>query len=338
MSSELNVLVLGGGSFVGGALARDALARGWRVSCLSRGRAPLPDGVTALRADRMDAEATAATLAGLSPDLVVDTWDQAPRAVVSSARALADSRCRYGYISTRSVYASWPDGADESAPVVAADPDAGATSYPADKRGGELAAERELGADRVVHFRAGAVLGPGENYGRLPWWLGRLQRPGPVLAPGPADLPLQYVDVRDLARFAWDCLVAGASGPVDVTSPSGHTTMAGVLAAVAEAVGTEPELVWVDPDWLLDRGVTPWREVPLWAPAGHPFGGLHTGDTSRAVALGLRCRPVTETVSDTWASIRAGHTPAEPLIPTLGMRAEVEDRLLAEWQSQQKST
>jgi hypothetical protein len=37
-------------------------------------------------------------------------------------------------------------------------------------------------------------LGPRENVGRLPWWLKRIARGGPVLAPGPHDLPLQYID------------------------------------------------------------------------------------------------------------------------------------------------
>lgn len=325
------VLVLGGGSFVGGALAREALGRGWRVTCLSRGLHPLPDGVRAIRADRRDPHATAAALAGLRPELVVDTWDQGPTAVVTTARALAGTGCRYGYVSTRSVYAAWPDGADETAAVVPADPDAASNAYGADKRGGELAAERELGPSRVASFRAGAILGPGENHGRLPWWTTRLRRGGPVLAPGPPGLPLQYVDVRDLAAFAWDALDAGLAGPVDVTCPSGHTTMAGLLTTVRGAAGSDAELVWADPGWLLDHGVRPWSELPLWAPPGHPYGGLHTGDTRRARSAGLRCRPLEETVTDTVRSIDAGRTPPDPVVPGLGMDPAVEARLLEAW-------
>lgn len=318
---------------MGGALAHDALARGWRVSCLSRGRQPLPDGVESVVADRLDAPATTAALSGLAPELVADTWAGAPSAVVTSARALAGSSCRYGYISTRSVYAGWPAGADESAPLVSADPDAGSSTYAADKRGAELAVERELGPARALHFRAGAILGPGENYGRLPWWLSRLARGGPTLAPGPADLPLQYVDVRDLARFVWDSLTDGTSGALDTVSESGHTTMAEFLALGAEVTGSRAELIWIDSEWLLERGVMPWREIPLWAPPGHPFGGLHTSDTTRARTAGLSCRPVAETIADTWTSIQEGQTPAEPVISGLGMTEAVESRLLAEWLS-----
>jgi nucleoside-diphosphate-sugar epimerase len=328
-----NVLVLGGAGFVGGALAREALARGWRVTCVSRGRRPLPVGVESVVADRLDPHATTAALAGLAPDLVVDTWDGAPNAVVTSARALAATSCRYGYISTRSVYAAWPDGADESAPVVPADPDSGPSTYAADKRGAEMAAERELGPSRVIHFRAGAILGPGENYGRLPWWLSRLARGGPTLAPGPAELALQYVDVRDLARFVWDSLASGVSGAIDTVSESGHTTMGQFLVIAAEITGSRAELVWMDPEWLLARGVVPWREIPMWAPRCHPFGGLHTSDTSRARSGGLRCRPVADTIADTWTSIQDGHTPAQPVVAGLGMDEATEVRLLAEWRT-----
>ena len=326
-----SVLVLGGGSFVGGALVRNALARGWRVTCLTRGRRPLPAGAESVVADRLDADAMREALAPLAPDLVVDTWAGAPSAVVTSARALAGTTCRYGYVSSRSVYAAWPDGADETAAVVAADPDAGSTGYAADKRGAELAAERELGAARVVHLRGGAILGPGENYGRIPWWLSRLARGGPTLAPGPPELPLQYVDVRDLAAFAWDGLAAGLGGPVDVVSPSGHTTMGEFLTRARAVTGAHAELVWADPDWLLERGVTPWREIPIWAPRGHPAGGLHTSDTTRAQGAGLTCRPVGETIADSWASIGRGETPAEPVVAGLGMEPAVEARLLDEW-------
>ena len=335
-----NVLVLGGASFVGGALVRDAQARGWHVTCLSRGQHRLPDGVESIVADRRDRDATTRALDGLQPDLVIDTWDTAPSAVVTSARALARTlvqpSARYGYVSTRSVYASWPDGADETTPVVPADPDAESVDYSTDKRGAELALERELGAEQVAFFRAGGILGPEENIGRLPWWLSRLARGGPILAPGPADLPLQYIDIRDLARFAWDVLAGGGCGPFDTVSESGHTTMGEFLSIVNEVAndrtGSPPaELVWIDPDWLLERGVTPWREVPIWAPRSHRFGGLHTSDTARAQAAGLVCRPVAETIADTWQSMRLGRTPAEPVVAGLGMRADTEARLLAEW-------
>ena len=44
----------------------------------------------------------------------------------------------------------------------------------------------------------------------------------------------------------------------------------------------------------------PWDDLPVWIPVGHAFRWLQDGDVSRAYAAGLRCRPVAQTVADTW--------------------------------------
>ncbi len=195
--------MLGGTEFVGRAVVEAALGRGWDVTVFHRGRHAPPPGVRALHGDRTAPDGLAELAAGGDWDVVVDTWSAEPRAVRDTARLLRDRAGRYVYVSSCSVY-RWapPAGYTEDAPVVeGAAADAGPTDYAHDKRGGELAVSEFFGADRSVLARAGLILGPYENVGRLPWWLTRMARGGPVLAPGPRDLPLQYVDVRDLA--AW---------------------------------------------------------------------------------------------------------------------------------------
>lgn len=326
-----HLLVLGGGSFVGAAVVDEARNRGWRVTCLSRGILPLPDDGATITADRTDPTAVAQALAGLRADYIVDTWAGAPSVVAASAAALEHSGARIGYVSTRSVYSAMPDGADETHPTVEADPDAPGRGYAEDKRGGELAWERVFGADRVALFRAGAIVGPRDNHGRLVWWLGRLAEGGQVLAPGPRDRPLQYLDVRDLARFALSALESGRCGPFDTVTESGFATMGSLLEAAAHATHSTAELVWVPADWLLDHGVEPWREVPFWAPAGTAIGGVHTSNPARALAAGLTVRPTSETVNDTWASVRAGLTSPVARAAGLGMSRDRERELLAAW-------
>ena len=43
-----NLLIVGGSGFVSGTVARRAVAAGWRVWVVTRGRQPLPDGVVAV--------------------------------------------------------------------------------------------------------------------------------------------------------------------------------------------------------------------------------------------------------------------------------------------------
>jgi nucleoside-diphosphate-sugar epimerase len=70
----------------------------------------------------------------------------------------------------------------------------------------------------VLLLRAGMILGPYEDVARLPWWLDRISRGGRVVAPGRPERGLQYVDVRDLARFALDGLEQELAGPYDITA------------------------------------------------------------------------------------------------------------------------
>ncbi|WP_188195506.1 NAD-dependent epimerase/dehydratase family protein [Nonomuraea sp. SYSU D8015] len=325
----MKVLVLGGTEFVGRAVVEEALALGWDVTVFNRGRHRPPAGVTALRGDRSAAGGLAALERG-EWDVVVDTWSWAASAVRDAASLLAGRAGHYVYVSSRSVYADpVPFGADESAPLVAASADDDdASDYSRNKAGGELAAVAAFG-ERALLARAGTILGPYENIGRLPWWLSRIARGGPVLAPGSRDLGLQYVDARDLAVWCLRAAERGVGGAFNVVSPPGFTTMGELLETCVKVTGAEAELRWVDAETILAAGVTPWIQLPIWL-VGEDHDFMHGGDVSKAVAEGLRLRTVEETVADTWAWLRSigGEAPMRPDRPRVGLDPAVEARLL----------
>ncbi|MFD3330369.1 NAD-dependent epimerase/dehydratase family protein [Streptomyces sp. NPDC058701] len=325
----MKLLMLGGTEFVGRAITEDALERGWEVTVFHRGRHAPPYGTTAVHGDRTAPGGLDALAAG-EWDLVVDTWGGAPTAVRDSAALLRGRVGRYSYVSSRSVYAyPAPAGLDETGPLVGGSPDAPATAYAEDKRGAELAAVDAFG-DRALLVRVGLILGPYENVGRLPWWLNRTARGGPVLAPGPRELPIQYIDVRDLARWTLDASVAGRSGAYNLASPVGHATMGSLLDACAAATGGRCDLRWTDPDRIQEAGVQPWTDLPVWAPAGEGHDFMHGGSVAKALAAGLVCRPVEETVADTWAWLQeiGGTPPQRPDRPAPGIDADREAALL----------
>ncbi|MGW3086329.1 NAD-dependent epimerase/dehydratase family protein [Streptomyces sp. NPDC001108] len=332
----MRLLILGGTEFVGRAVTEEASARGWDVTVFHRGRHAAPPGVAELLGDRTAPDGLAALARGAADgpgwDLVVDTWSGAPSAVRDAARLLAGRAGRYTYVSSRSVYAyPAPAGLPEDGPLVTgASPDAGGdVPYAQAKRGGELAALDAFG-DRALLARAGLILGPGENIGRLPWWLGRIARGGPVLAPGGPDLDLQYIDARDLAGWLLDAARAGLHGPYNLVSRPGHTTMGRLLEACVRVTGSGAELRWVPEEAILAAGVEPWSDLPVWLPPGELYDTLHRGDVERAHAAGLRCRPVEETVADTWTWLEklGGRAPQRPDRPAVGLDPEVEARLL----------
>ncbi|MGC9442917.1 SDR family oxidoreductase [Streptomyces sp. WG5] len=329
----MRLLVLGGTEFVGRAVVEAALGRGWEVTVFHRGRHAPPPGARALHGDRTAPDGLTA-LADGTWDAVVDTWSAAPRVVRDAARLLRGRAGRYVYVSSCSVYA-WapPAGYTEDAPLVeGAAADAGRTDYARDKRGAELAVLDAFGADRSVLARSGLILGPYENVGRLPWWLDRVARGGPVLAPGPRDLPLQYVDVRDLADWVLTAVERELSGPYNLVSPPGHATMGALLDACVTATGGPAELRWTAPGTVLGTGVEPWTQLPVWTPPGSDLhDALHGADVSRALATGLSCRPVGDTVTATWSWLRSigGTAPQRPDRPPVGLDPETEAAVLA---------
>lgn len=296
-------------------------------------RQPAPDGVEQLVGDRRDPAGTSA-LAGRTWDHAIDTWSDAAVAVDDAVRALVGRVERFAYVSSRSVYPlPIAAGADESTPTVDGDPTGGPDQeYAQRKSGGEAAATATF-PDALL-LRAGLILGPWEDIGRLPWWLDRIAIGGQVPAPGPPDLPLQYVDARDLAAFALDGLAEGRSGPFDVVGRSGHATMQEVLEACRDTTGSDAEFRWVTPAQVAAAEVEPWTDLPLWLPPGELHDSLHGSDPSRALAAGLDPRPVTETVADTWAWMRGEGRPEQrDDRPTHGLTHQQELRLLTSAQA-----
>jgi nucleoside-diphosphate-sugar epimerase len=229
---------------------------------------------------------------------------------------------RFGYVSSSSVY-RWGQHVDESSPLVEPEGD----DYAAVKRRGELASLAAF-PDALL-ARAGLILGPHEDIGRLPWWLDRIARGGRLVAPGRPDRPLQLVDARDLAAWLLTGLAEGRSGAVDVISRSGHTTMRGLLEACIAATASDAELVWFSEQELADAGVEPWTQLPCWVPEQGEYAGFLESDTELAARTGLVCRSITDTVADTWDWLqREGPPPQRPDRAVHGLPEAVERALL----------
>nr|WP_253253044.1 NAD-dependent epimerase/dehydratase family protein [Rhodococcus erythropolis] len=327
--SVMKLLMLGGTRFLGRALVDDALARGWEVTVLHRGLTGAPPSTAeVLFADRTDQRAMVDALGDRRWDFVVDTWSGSPRVVAENARILRGHVDRYAYVSSVSAY-QWGLHVDETSPVVAASATSDDNSdYASAKRGAELAVLESF--PEVLLARAGLILGPHEDIGRLPWWLRRIAAGGRVVAPGAPTRPLQYVDVRDVASFVLSGLAAKISGAYDVISASGHTTTSGLLEACVDATGSDAELVWIDEGRLAAAGAQPWTQLPCWVPQEGEFAGFLEADTTKAARAGLQYRPVEDTVRDTWEWMQQETAPTQREDRAVhGLPSEIERELLA---------
>jgi 2'-hydroxyisoflavone reductase len=283
-----------------------------------------------LRGDR-DGGLTA--LEGREWDAVIDPSGFVPRLVRDSAELLRDSAGHYVFVSSISVYREpYVADFDEDAPVFEDEP---ATEEVLEEYAQlKAACERVLAEvlpDAHASVRAGLIVGPHDPSGRFTYWPLRVAAGGDVLAPGPPERKVQFVDVRDLGE--WMVHVAeerilGTFNAVRQAEPFGE-----LLEICRDVSGSDARFVWMDESFLLDREVGQWMELPLWL-AGEEAPFLQA-DVSRAVAAGLRFRPVDETVADTLAWARETGAPLVAETDRLGaagMRPEREAELVGAWQ------
>ncbi|ANS79448.1 putative reductase [Serinicoccus hydrothermalis] len=301
----MRLLLLGGTAFLGRAVATEAVARGHEVTCLARGSAPAPEGVTFVTANRDE------------PDAFAEVRDEEWDAVVDVARqpgqvrrAVAElTTPHWVFVSTANVYAPAPGlrpvETDPLLEPLAGDVMGSMEDYGPAKVACEQAVREGTAATggTATLARAGLIGGPGDVSGRLGYWPWRFAHPsGPdVIVPDDPDFPVAVVDVRDLAGWLVDAAEQRLDGAYNVTGEV--VALADVLAAAAQAAGADVPMRPVSLATLAELGVAPWmgpRSLPLWIddPDLREFAAL---DISRALATGLRLRPLAETLADTLA-------------------------------------
>jgi 2'-hydroxyisoflavone reductase len=292
----MNLLILGGGVFLGQALLSSALENGHTVTVFNRGQSRQwwPPGVKWIVGDRKE---DLHLLMNGQWDAVIDTCGYRPQDVELSCAALFDSCERYVYISSVSAYASFA-----KPPIRETDRLASIVGHATDKvtgvNYGPLKAECERTVARVygarsILIRPGLIVGPNDPTGRLSYWPWRIAAGGRVLAPGNPERPIQFIDARDLAAWILQLVAVRASGAFNATGPNDGATFGELLDTCRWICGEEVEVEWADDKFLEREGVQPWTELPLWIPSHDAsMRGFHLVDTKRAKGSRLTTRPL----------------------------------------------
>lgn len=337
--SALRVLVLGGTSFIGRHLVEEALRRGHDLTLFNRGltNAALFRGVRTIAGDR-NGDLGALRAAPGTWNAVVDTSGYLERAVARSAAALAERAASYVFVSSISAYASFAaPGLREDAPLRT---DGGEGTDPSDPR--TYGARKALCERAVLRsfphtaliVRPGIVAGPYDTLGRFTYWVRRVAAGGRIVAPGSPDRAVQLIDVRDLTAWLLDLVEARAFGVYNATGPATPLTFAQMLDACRTPDGAPARFAWLDDAFLAPRAAQ--REIPFYAP-GERARGFFAVDNAKALAAGLRLRPVRETAADTlrWLTgATAGEPSARVAVASLagiGYSAVIEEDLLRAW-------
>jgi 2'-hydroxyisoflavone reductase len=331
----MHLLILGGTQFLGRYLVQTALFRGHQITIFNRGKTN-PELFPEIEKLTGDRNGDLKALEGRRWDAVVDTCGFVSEQVHDAAGMLANFVEHYTFISSISVYRDFCRiGQDESAPLAqlpnGTDEDANdASSYGARKALCELAAEGAM-PGRVLSIRPGIIVGPHDTTGRFIYWGRRASRGGEILSPGRPDAALQLIDVRDLALWTIRMIENRRVGSYNASSPQFNLTLGGMLEACNTTSKAPAHNVWVDEQFLLDKGVAPFADLPFWIPSGaKDHAGFFEIDSSKAVREDLHCRPMAETVEDTLLWDNSRSQPGEYL-PSVGLTPERERSLLEMW-------
>jgi len=335
------ILILGGTGFLGPQLVEAARSRGHTVTLFNRGktRPQLFPDVEKLQGDRdpKNGEGLKA-LEGRKWDAVIDTSGYVPRIAKASAELLAPNVGHYVFISTISVYKELPrPGMDESAPLATVDDP---TTESVREHYGALKALCEQAVEaafpgRTTNIRPGLIVGPDDPTQRFTYWPVRVAQGGEVLAPPGSD-PAQFIDARDLAEWTLLTIENRDFGTFNATGPDKPLTLRTLLEACKQASGSNATFTWADAAFLEKHKVRPWMDLPVWVPAQGEMAGMSGVSNAKAMARGLKFRPVMDTARDTltWFNGLPPERQAE-LRKRAGLTPEREREVLAAWHQEQ---
>jgi 2'-hydroxyisoflavone reductase len=335
---SLRILILGGTAFTGPFQIKYALDRGHRITIFNRGRTQptvLPevfDRVEKLIGDRdNDLEA----LKGREWDAVIDNSSSIPRWTRQTAELTRDSAEAYLFTSSLSVYSDNSKiGINEDDPVAQLEDPTVEEITGATYGGLKALCEEETRnafPNGAIIVRPGLIVGPGDRSDRWTYWPVRLARGGEVMAPGTPDDPTQHIDARDLAEFQIHLIEQRKPATFSAVGPLSQLTMAGLLYGIRAVISnTEISFTWVDADFLSEHEVRAWSEMTSWVPPRGEMAGFSSFANTRAVAAGLKFRPLALTAKDTldwWATLPEERTAS----PRAGLAPDKEKRVLEAW-------
>ncbi|HEY9290660.1 MAG TPA: NAD-dependent epimerase/dehydratase family protein [Microlunatus sp.] len=325
----MKILILGGTAFLSAATAREAVARGHRVTCLARGTSGRPpEGATWVRADR-DQGPDAYLEVADDWDAVIDVGRQ-PEQIRQALAALGERTRHWTFVSTVSVYRddATPDQ-DESAPLHPALA-AGSFTDPEDYGPAKVSCEQaviEAVGPRAHISRAGLIIGRGDVSDRFGYWPARFARGGEVLVPDTPTAATQVIDVDDLAAWLLDAAESGATGILN--SVGDPAPLRQVLDTVSAVAGDHDRQVPVDPAFLVDHQVGYWagpNSLPLWLP--EDYRGFGNRSNTAARAAGMQLRPLADSAHSALSyEVQLGIDRDR----RAGLMPDVERRLLAAW-------
>ena len=308
-SKKLNILILGGTSFLGPHQIAYAMSRGHSITTFTRGRTKptihqnLFEKVEQLIGDRAN---NLEALRNRKWDAVIDNSGRNVTWTRDTATLLKDNVGLYLYTSSTGVYYPYlGNDIKEDTEVVLKVPEGieGEETkleydYGVMKSNSELEAKKQFGEDRTIVVRPTYMVGPADKTDRFIYWPIRLSKGGEIMVPGKREDKVQLVDVRDVAGWMIRLIENKSIGTYNAVGPQAPTTMYSFVEEAAKAFEKEVSFVQID-DYEFLKVHQVHYIVPWIMPIGNNKGSALINN-ELALANGLTFIPLKETLLDTY--------------------------------------
>jgi len=187
--------------------------------------------------------------------------------VDEATTALRQHANHYVFISSIAVYKDFRQaGLREEYDLVSLDGDQAEWSYPEEKAAAERFVAERFPQNHTI-LRGGPIKGWRDPAVDVLYWCVKLQRYDAIIAPGSGRDHLQFIDVKDVGRFAISAAENHLVGAYNCTGPSAEPlTWRAFLEGARAQFDSGTELIWADERFLTDNNVAPFTELPLWTP------------------------------------------------------------------------
>ena len=344
---KLKILILGGTSFLGPHQIAYALERGHEVTTFTRGKSiptvhqELFSKVEQLIGDRED---NLEALKNRTWDVVIDNSGRKTKWTEDTARLLKDHVGYYMYTSSISVYYPYygEDFSEDRSLVLEVPPEAEGDEkytyeYGVMKANSELAVLNTFGAERSIVVRPSLIVGPGDGTDRFPYWLARLEKGGDIIIPGDRNEVVQYIDVRDLAEWMISLLENKLAGTYNASGPGYRMTTNAFVHGVHASYNSPVNYIQIDDlNFLKDNGII---GIQPWVIQLPKYAGMSRSDNRRAMAAGLKFRPLAQTVGatkDWWYSDAIPQERRDNILSGEGSFMNREKDILTKWKNKKE--
>ena len=169
-------------------------------------------------------------------------------------------------------------------------------SYPEEKLAAEIIVQERFKDSHTI-LRGGPIKGWRDPAVDILYWCIKLNRDNKIIAPGSGQDYLQFIDVKDIGKFAIMAAENGLSGIYNCIGPSKYQLSWEVFLENAKIhFNSKTELFWANEEFLSANNVSAFADLPLWTPVSED--AFMQISNEKIIQTGFEFIPIESTLED----------------------------------------